>query len=608
MFFLLCLIYELTLSNTISHVNYHMHIVLILKEASYYIFDVKFLNIKLSGSDGGAIYLDQFNNSATVSLNRTIFYECVASRGGAIYSTCSLLKMRACCFLNCNAVIGQDFILSQFEGKYQIGLVTCSDHGGSQDNQCSYLFSMTYLVGNTKNSNFSNFKSKNYGFMLIDNENNNFSFSTFSSLESNHQYSFFLINSGVEFSNMNFVDCNSAKENQFYLSISHVVFSQCIIHNCTKLTIGIPCIDCFFDVAEEPSGIYTNCSFLTRAPLINMSNLDCYSFDNNCSIFSYESINSTITQHGYSSCFFVDKCLFYGIHSNSNGGSMSLTSPFISLIVISSVFSNSSSHNNFDSVSGGGIYFVSMHGRFSMIRSCGFNCHSDSAHMACIILDDNSYIMFNISTITSCSPLNRNLIGSSMEISNSILSINSSNNFPNDYSSILSFSKLIIDFSLLLNNTASNGVLLYSINCDMSYSCMKGNICKLNLLRSQNIVINSCTFNKNLAYIDINAFSGYVINCISDHILQISGVQVNNISIIEHDTSYSMFIDYDVVNCFITPLFTKTPSHFDFTFLLIFSLILGFTFSAAMTIHYWKKNRVLEATSIVQQSVLFDFG
>ena len=608
MLFFFSLKIALSHSNTINHASFHHHVVLILKESQYFIFDVKFLGIKMAGSDGGAILLDQFINSATVSINRTIFFECSAIQGGAIYSTCSCLIMSLCCFIQCSAALGQDFFSSKTDGNIQIDRITCCEHGISKDNDIILMFSITSFNVIINHSNFSDFKSLRSGFMFSSDIGIcKMSFSMMFHLISIQDFSFFIINSGVEFSNMNFIDCNSAKERQFYLSISHVVFSQCIIQNCSKLTIGIPCIDCYFDVAEEPSGIYTNCSFLTRAPLINMSNLDCYSFDNNCSIFSYESINSTITQHGYSSCFLVDKCLFYGIHANSNGGCISLTSPFISLIVISSVFSNSSSHNDFDSVSGGGIYFVSIHGRFSMIRSCGFNCHSDSAHMACIILDDNSYIMFNISTITSCSPLNQNLIGSSMEISNSILSINSSNNFPNDYSSILSFSNLIIDFSLLLNNTANNGVLLYSINCDMSYSCMKGNICKLYLLRSQNIIINSCFLINNIDYI-IKTSVGYVFNCIIDHEISDFSINAQNNSYVNYDPSNSIRYIFDFSHCFLTPNRPPNQYSFDIQILMVLTLFISLLVLTSITFHIWKKYRELEGTSIVQRLVLFDFG
>jgi len=596
-------------SSTINNTVYNHQLVLILKEALFSINNVKFFSISLSASCGGAIYIDQIHDFATISINRTFFYQCSAMSGGAIYSSSSKLVIGASCCSKCNSELGQDIYFAKNEGSFSFDQVLCCDHGIAPDEKSILLFSLSSNNGMIKDSNLSSFESSKSGFFCTSSNGYCFVyFTNINKLYSHDSHSFFFSFTDVKIECTNFIDCNSKGIKQFLFISSKSILKSCIIIQCPNLSFGFLCIGCFFDNDKENGCNYSNCTFLTIAPLNIVTNLGCNRFDYDCSTLSSQFVSSTIKYNNYYSCFLIEKCVFYGIHSESNGGCINFVSPFISLNVISSVFSNSSSCNQKEALNGGAIYFFSLNGHFSMSNSCGFYCYSDSSHMACIILDEKSCITINRSTISSCSPQN-NFIGSSLEISGSSVTINSTRNSPSDYSAILSLANLGIDYSLIINNTAKNGVIIYSPSCVASNTIIKDNECKLCILKCQQIIASSCWVLFNNANSTINAASGYIINSILDRELTEPHISKQNITYIKYDSSLSPALVFNAEICLLKPVYSSSSSgYYDKKSFLYVGLLVVILILAIMTIRFWRKNQAFEETSLIQRSVLFDFG
>jgi len=587
---------------------------IMIKDPVFQICDSRFISIKYSGYDGGAIFIEQIGINATLFINTSVFCKCSSENnwGGALYVICFSFNMDSCCFRDCFALGSQNYYFVGNLGYYKHSSISCSEHTYHFKNSIERVFSLFSLNGQTTNSNCSDFLSLHSGFFIgssyLGVHNN--SFNMYKSLESTKEYSFSFKQTEVHFIHTNFLKCSCDSIQQMSLMESYVELVDCVIIECPKLSIGLYCIDCFFDIGQEANASYIGCSFFTKASFHEINRRDCYGFYSDCAIISSKTPNSTFVETEFQQCYQIINCEFFSLSITTNGGAIYIVSPLVAVSIFTTIFFNCSSYCDHNYLHGGAIYFSSKYGVFNMTKSCGFGCYSNTGHMAGINVDDIESMQVNLSSICMCSPSNVKLYGASLELSFGFLVINSSNNHPDGYSSIFSTSPIYIDHSIFSNNVANDGMLIYSLKCTFNNCYFNGNDCALFLLNCHNVIMTGCIFMENNVTNVFNTDDGYIIDCIIDfdlvQLMFLLHVSLHNVT---EKTNVPPFtsIDNDLL-CRKKPVIPEKAYHIDEKTIIIMIFVVITIVLSIITIKIKNKQQLLEESSLIQRSVHLDFG
>lgn len=577
----------------------------ISKDLSFEIVSTKFDHIKIiENADGAIIVIPTLINSE-ILITKSVFIACgsVTSSTGGVFSTCSSNIVNSTCFFSCYSKEYQNFYLN--------GVVTLNDVSCLQREHyfsASSVYGMISKASHIKNSNFSENLSGMAGFKLISDTSvqNSIIFTSFINMKSNDENSFFIFYANLALDLTNFINCSSKNGPQFVLLSSEIRFCSCVIINSPKIALGGIFYDCYLDSSPEKNVTYQSCYFLSNYPTILYQINGCFSYESNCYIETSSVPQNRISENGSVSCYEVNFCLFYGLNSSSNGGSIYLQASLISLSIFSSSFINCSTCSSLRKSMGGAIYFSSNDGIFIMKNSCGNKCLSDTAHFSFISVE---MITINLTTVCQCSPKKLKNVGASLSISQGFIIINSSNNYPSSFESILSTGYVIIKNSAFVNNGAALGYIIKTDTINIQNSNICYNNADFGIFSSNSASIHNSLIMGNTAISIFDVTFGSIINSFIDFVILNDKIVRINTTLI---TIFDPWITIDnQVLCQMTTLPRPTPQERDQTnystpaFIILVVVILSL---CAFLFNVKIQQRRLENTALIQQSIITDFG
>ena len=300
---------------------------------------------------------------------------------------------------------------------------------------------------------------------------------------------------------------------------------------------------------------------------MNQNSLPYYSFE---SIFNLKPNfileNYNINFQNYYENILILNCYFFQLNSNSNGGAINIISNLIIKLMILTC-----SFNKCTSISyGGAIYLNSqINGSFLITKTCGYFCYNNGGHgisgQFCeIISNDLKYNIFDLNSITKCSPnIDSILRWTSIRINNGIQiinNINSSFNYLNAQSGFWyqNSNSLISKFNTFFSNYAGHQTIAFTSGNNLR-KLEYTNIIKCNSPDQQGVIIlynNPIIYIENCIFLDNNpSYRLFYID---------SGFLYLNNCFIKHITTFN-FGSYTKFNCIISNLLTKTYSliHFN---------------------------------------------